>query len=674
MKTVLFVDDDDVTRTMCEVVLSPSERSSSFDVKFCTNGEEAMAVLRSTPIDLVLTDIYMPQMDGFQLMSEVMMTYPWIEVMAMTERSTSLVEQKLKNLQTFKCLKKPLDLHILPKLIERHLGLQACGDVSGISLVNLLRVFHLERTSCLVRVSSPHGVGKVYLLRGELVHAEWNTLKGHAALSAVVGWERPRIEFEAIETVPEESLSEPFERIFHQLSQNIVQMFPKALWHGASGSSTNGTVPVGARPEGHWARLNQLANKGATGEIIITNSDLEAHIHLIGGNIAWATSSNATQKFTHVLVEQGVIAEEELQEVLKECWSSRQNIMTTLMEWGLVAEEELREALGIQFAEVLEELRNNQKSENIFLERSQSSTSNLVFGLSDLIHDEKVNENSLVTTKKTIPPPAHKSTPNFEAHKAQEMLQRFTEAGIRPYWVAIVEKDGTSSSAGIGTISEPTALTDHARKGKTHKDWDLCVLKTVNGAVLGQHSKLTEQRVWCAVNQAEFSLANLVLARLFSAAWYPKEESQDTQEEPLKNGIESVRQPGVLRRLLAERKAIERIVVWKDANQFSTAAEQDVQPLTTRENVLIENCIGMMSQPIQRWLPKTKNDAELGMVSDQRAIAYRFEDSWWYGCNLLPHRDYYLLLQFQRTMPQGFGWVILNEMQEIIRNELTQAE
>ena len=61
--TVLVVDDEELVRTFLTRVLG----GAGYRVISASSGEEAMAILASTAIDLVVTDIRMPGMDGRDL-------------------------------------------------------------------------------------------------------------------------------------------------------------------------------------------------------------------------------------------------------------------------------------------------------------------------------------------------------------------------------------------------------------------------------------------------------------------------------------------------------------------------------------------------------------------------------------------------------------------------------
>lgn len=62
-KSVLIVDDCDTTRKLLSYII----RERGFKIIGASNGIEALEVLATTPIDIVLTDLNMPQMDGYEL-------------------------------------------------------------------------------------------------------------------------------------------------------------------------------------------------------------------------------------------------------------------------------------------------------------------------------------------------------------------------------------------------------------------------------------------------------------------------------------------------------------------------------------------------------------------------------------------------------------------------------
>ena len=62
MATILIVDDDDALRTLLRRVLV----RAGYSILEAANGREALEHLRAQPVDLMLTDLFMPQQDGLE--------------------------------------------------------------------------------------------------------------------------------------------------------------------------------------------------------------------------------------------------------------------------------------------------------------------------------------------------------------------------------------------------------------------------------------------------------------------------------------------------------------------------------------------------------------------------------------------------------------------------------
>ncbi len=82
MRNILIVDDD------CELldifVRELSDQDPDWNVVGVTNGEQARLALRSTPMDLMITDIHMPDQNGLSLILDARTIRPEIQVIAMS--------------------------------------------------------------------------------------------------------------------------------------------------------------------------------------------------------------------------------------------------------------------------------------------------------------------------------------------------------------------------------------------------------------------------------------------------------------------------------------------------------------------------------------------------------------------------------------------------------------
>ena len=102
---ILVVDDDKNTRRLLTAVLE----AENYSVSTAENGEEALAVLDKTHVDLIMLDIMMPKMDGYELTTLLRETNNDLPILMLT--ATHLPEDKHKGFQsgTDDYMTKPID-------------------------------------------------------------------------------------------------------------------------------------------------------------------------------------------------------------------------------------------------------------------------------------------------------------------------------------------------------------------------------------------------------------------------------------------------------------------------------------------------------------------------------------------------------------------------------------
>jgi DNA-binding NtrC family response regulator len=82
--TVLIVDDEDATRTLCRDVVA----ASGLRTKLAATTEQALDILDQSPIEIVITDLKVPQLGGIELLKRVKESYPQAAVMVLTQYGT----------------------------------------------------------------------------------------------------------------------------------------------------------------------------------------------------------------------------------------------------------------------------------------------------------------------------------------------------------------------------------------------------------------------------------------------------------------------------------------------------------------------------------------------------------------------------------------------------------
>lgn len=123
---ILIVDDDRRNRQVLEVMLTPE----GFLLQTAASGEEALAIVAQQPPDLILLDIMMPGMDGYQVAAKIKgslatKNIPIIMVTALDDRNAKMLGLSA-GAEDF--LTKPMDRAELCVRVRNLLRLKAYGD------------------------------------------------------------------------------------------------------------------------------------------------------------------------------------------------------------------------------------------------------------------------------------------------------------------------------------------------------------------------------------------------------------------------------------------------------------------------------------------------------------------------------------------------------------------
>ena len=190
VKKVLIVDDDrDMLLSLEEGLLKYDE---TFSVVTAKDGLAAVDQLRDSSISLVVTDLKMPRMDGFSLLSHIMEYYPEIPVIIITGYSTLEMERLARDGGAIGYIAKPFMIDDLAKRILTYLRKEADGGtLHSVSSGIFLQLMEMEEKTCTVRLvektSGKHGI--LFFLDGQLLDARCNGLRGEAAAYDIFSWD-----------------------------------------------------------------------------------------------------------------------------------------------------------------------------------------------------------------------------------------------------------------------------------------------------------------------------------------------------------------------------------------------------------------------------------------------------------------------------------------------------
>ena len=117
MARIIVIDDQEPIRRIVRRALE----NDGHQVFEASDGEAGMALLEREPADVVITDIFMPGMDGIQTLREIRKRFPAIKVIAMSGGDSSGMldlRRDAELLGAVKSLQKPFNARDIVEIVQ----------------------------------------------------------------------------------------------------------------------------------------------------------------------------------------------------------------------------------------------------------------------------------------------------------------------------------------------------------------------------------------------------------------------------------------------------------------------------------------------------------------------------------------------------------------------------
>jgi CheY-like chemotaxis protein len=189
---VLVVDDEENLNWS----LVTSLRKDNYAADGAATGEDALRRLASQAYDIVISDVKMPGMDGFELLQWLRANRPQTRIVMMTAFGSPTDRNEAMRNGVIAYLEKPFDLRALKEELHRLTAAPSDQRSSGApasegyDLLEVTRVINLARRDIALVVESNGRTGRLRFLRGDLLWAEAGDLQGDQAFVALTA---PRI-------------------------------------------------------------------------------------------------------------------------------------------------------------------------------------------------------------------------------------------------------------------------------------------------------------------------------------------------------------------------------------------------------------------------------------------------------------------------------------------------
>lgn len=188
MSIILIVDDD--KNFLLSLVEGLKAHDQEFEIRTATNGKIAAQIISDEYVDLVITDLKMPVMDGFELLAYMSSHFPRIPVIVMTAYGTPVIENSVSHLGAIRYLEKPLDFDLLVENIYKSVEQHDNSYIPGISLISFLKLVQMEKKTCILTIRNQEHEGEMFFKKGVLIDAVTPENNGETAAMEILGWEQ----------------------------------------------------------------------------------------------------------------------------------------------------------------------------------------------------------------------------------------------------------------------------------------------------------------------------------------------------------------------------------------------------------------------------------------------------------------------------------------------------
>jgi DNA-binding response OmpR family regulator len=213
LKKVLIVDDEEtLTWSMAR---SLSRDKDKYEVIIANNGREALNLLKKNKIDLVISDIRMPDINGLDLLVKIKKEYPQTKVIIMTAYGSSDVQKEANRRGSLYYVEKPFEISDIRKIIIDLIGRKKGfrGKVLGLQLTDIIQMNCLGRLTTALIITRDGEKGIIYLNEGEIIHAECGEQRGADAFYRILSWQEGEFVSNIGATPPAQTIYQSWEHL-----------------------------------------------------------------------------------------------------------------------------------------------------------------------------------------------------------------------------------------------------------------------------------------------------------------------------------------------------------------------------------------------------------------------------------------------------------------------------
>lgn len=262
------------------------------EVRVATCATRAFALLETEPFSLLITDLRMPKIDGFQVLLGARRRFPALKTVAIT----GLGDQQYRarayasgiDLYTEKPT-TPTEIRLFSECVDALLA-QGVHDegfrgVQSKSLMDLVQIECLSQNSAVLRITRGSLEGRVWLEGGDVIDAELQDLTGEEAFRHIFAWKTGNFEILPGDPKRQRTIFTPYESLLLDTVQNLDE----------SAAAEAAGEPPTTEPQGMSRALQPLARVRGVESLLLTTDTGECD--------AWGVESpEVASAWTHQVI------------------------------------------------------------------------------------------------------------------------------------------------------------------------------------------------------------------------------------------------------------------------------------------------------------------------------------------------------------------------------------
>lgn len=228
---VLVVDDDPLFDGL---VVDHLTETGEYQVHSARSGEQALKILEQEDIEILITDIKMPNKDGFELVTEVRRDFPTMSVIVVSGFGKPKLFDREEDSAGILFLQKPINFARLKKALRKAVydavpvpdhpttsgektdARMLAGQAAQFPILDMIQICCIAERTGNVKLRRGGLMSHIYLDQGEIVHAELGHLTGSEAFYELATWDDADFSFENAVRPPKKTILKAWESLVYE--------------------------------------------------------------------------------------------------------------------------------------------------------------------------------------------------------------------------------------------------------------------------------------------------------------------------------------------------------------------------------------------------------------------------------------------------------------------------